>query len=128
MLRERIAASPSVSSPVSSPSNRQAFAEAPVILDIGCRGIRAGLAGGRTPICDVAVLNDRETFWPLDRRRGDEQMTNDLLQATLTEIYYRYLLIDGRSRKVVVLERPGLADWIKNSINFTLFNSLQVIY
>ncbi|KAK9378099.1 uncharacterized protein V2V93DRAFT_389169 [Kockiozyma suomiensis] len=127
VLRERIAASPSVSSPVSSPSNRQAFAEAPVILDIGCRGIRAGLAGGRTPICDVAVLNDRETFWPLDRRRGDEQMTNDLLQATLTEIYYRYLLIDGRSRKVVVLERPGLADWIKNSINFTLFNSLQSI-
>ncbi|KAK9331671.1 actin-domain-containing protein [Lipomyces starkeyi] len=121
------------SSPLLSPSTRQQYTDAPVILDIGARGIRAGIAGLERPVCELPIgpdprgrIKTRE-LWDLDMRNTKMEDVRDILQAILRDVYYKYLLLDGKSRKVVILENPMMTLQLKKAIAFVLFNYFQSI-
>ncbi|KAK9460741.1 uncharacterized protein V1516DRAFT_677531 [Lipomyces oligophaga] len=123
------------SSPVLlSPATRQQNTDPPVILDIGARGIRAGIAGHSSPLVDLPLAKDprgrikTSVIWPLDLTDSQAELKiRDHLFVLLQEIYYRCLLLDGRTRKVVILENPRMSLVIKRAIAFVLFNNFQAI-
>ncbi|KAK9236908.1 hypothetical protein V1525DRAFT_378498 [Lipomyces kononenkoae] len=121
------------SSPLLSPSTRQQHTDPPLILDIGARGIRAGIAGAERPICEIPIAPDRNgriqnhVLWDLDMRNTKMEDVHDILQAILRDVYYKYLLLDGKSRKVVILENPMMSVQLKKLIAFVLFNYFQSI-
>ncbi|KAK9367692.1 actin-domain-containing protein [Lipomyces kononenkoae] len=121
------------SSPLLSPSTRQQHADPPLILDIGARGIRAGIAGSERPTCEIPIAPDRKgrirsyELWDLDMRSTKIEDVHDTLQAILRDVYYKYLLLDGKSRKVVILENPMMSVQLKKLIAFVLFSYFQSI-
>ncbi|KAK9468394.1 actin-domain-containing protein [Lipomyces arxii] len=137
----RSSSSPAPSSPSAlgssplllSPATRQQHTDPPVILDIGARGIRAGIAGMDQPVCEIAIepySRDRvQTYelWDIDLRKTRLEDVHDMLQVVLRDVYYKYLLLDGRSRKVIVLENPMMPIVLKKAIAFVLFNYFQAI-
>ncbi|KAK9455146.1 hypothetical protein V1511DRAFT_335280 [Dipodascopsis uninucleata] len=128
-LRRQLSASgspgPTMASPSSlSPTSRQYHIDPPVVLDIGCRGIRAGIAGAAEPITEEVT---EAPLYPLDLRDFDISAFQDRLQIALHTIYYKVLLIDGKSRKVVVLENPMMPIKIKKAVAFVIFNYFQAI-
>ncbi|KAJ8101379.1 actin-domain-containing protein [Lipomyces tetrasporus] len=127
-------ASPSfASSPLLSPTTRQQYTDPPVILDIGARGIRAGIAGMERPVCEIPIGPDlrgrikTNVLWDLDARNTSIEDVLDILQTILRDVYYKYLLLDGKSRKVVILENPMMTLQLKKAIAFVLFNYFQSI-
>ncbi|KAK9385662.1 hypothetical protein V1515DRAFT_607494 [Lipomyces mesembrius] len=121
------------SSPLLSPSTRQQYTDPPVILDIGARGIRAGIAGLERPVCELPIGPDprgrikTHVLWDLDMRNTKMEDVHDILQAILRDVYYKYLLLDGKSRKVVILENPMMTLQLKKAIAFVSFNYFQSI-
>ncbi|KAK9374847.1 actin-domain-containing protein [Lipomyces chichibuensis] len=121
------------SSPLLSPSTRQQYTDPPVILDIGARGIRAGIAGLERPVCELPIGPDprgrikTHVLWDVDMRNTEMEDFHDILQAILRDVYYKYLLLDGKSRKVVILENPMMTLQLKKAIAFVLFNYFQSI-
>ncbi|KAK9452192.1 actin-domain-containing protein [Limtongia smithiae] len=109
--------------------------EPPIILDIGARGIRAGIAGASAPTCHVPLIPDargripesRHAMWDLDLRGTRDSDLHNVLLVLLREVYDNRLLLDGKTRKVVVLENPLMSVVIKQAIAFVLFNYFQAI-
>ena len=117
-----------------------------VILDIGARFIRAGFSGEAFPRCAIDALSksDKEVFW--EEGGWDPGLVEDRLERGIREVYSqyfptpqgfpctnifgadegRYLLIDSKSRKVIVSEGTLLPYRIKEAICRVLFTYFQV--
>ncbi|KAK9477086.1 actin-domain-containing protein [Lipomyces japonicus] len=119
--------------PILSPASRQLHNDPPVILDIGARGIRAGIAGMELPACEILVQPDFRNriqvyqLWSRNIEETNMEDFHDILQTLLRDVYYKYLLLDGKSRKVIILESAFMSIKLKQAITFVLFNYFQSI-
>ncbi|GAO50586.1 actin-like ATPase domain-containing protein [Saitoella complicata NRRL Y-17804] len=119
-----------------------------VVLDIGCRYIRAGFSGEATPLasvrmatkgmkrhweggrktCNPVCMLEGEvgTLWGLDVRDCDTGVLDDTLELYLRQIYQRYLLVDSKTKKVILTESPLTPIHIKMAMARILFTYFQI--
>jgi len=114
-----------------------------VILDIGARFLRAGFSGEGFPRCTISATKSQQhlssaapELW--EQQDWDAELIEDRLERALREVYSRYdeageamtdrryLLIDAKTRKVIVSEGTVLAYRIKEAICRVLFTYFQV--
>lgn len=97
-----------------------------VILDLGARFTRAGFSGEPFPRCsiDATSKSDTEVFW--EDGAWDGGLVEDRLERALREVYSTYLLIDSKTRKVLISEETLLGYRIKEGICRVMFTYFQV--
>lgn len=103
------------------------------ILDLGSRYWKYGFSGEAGPrgIVDMVSMGaSADGLWNLacakDWSEEDECQVEAIVQATLRKILYRYLMLDPKTRKVMVIESPLMPIRIKNLMARVLFTNLQV--
>ena len=103
------------------------------ILDLGSRYWKYGFSGEAGPrgVLDIATLGARPGgLWSLscasDWSEEDEHQVEAIVQAGLRKIIYRDLMLDPKSRKVLIVENPLLPIRVKNLVAKVLFGNLQV--
>ncbi|TGZ84896.1 hypothetical protein EX30DRAFT_337351 [Ascodesmis nigricans] len=119
------------------------IAEDPLVLEIGTKFLRAGLANQEHPRCvlawdkrmfkrcgDRALLDDivkrRGTeLWTADMRGLDIGLVEDLLERGVREAYHKYLLIDSKTKKLIIPVPPLFPTKLLTSIIATLFSHFQ---
>jgi actin-related protein len=145
-----------IASTLSSPGGSYRAEDDHVILQVGARNLHAGFAGDSKPRCTISFggLNarrvgdyrpwlpdyedigenrcsgedwskDRE-LWRMDTRTLDLDLVRDKLERALREIYTKHLLLDSKSRKVLLALPSLLPHSLISTLLSTLFTSFQV--
>lgn len=102
-----------------------------VVLDIGSSIIKAGFSGEPAPReCRRTAGTDADgEVWGLEKSEPTEEewlVREHRLQRIIRSIWFENLLIDPRTRKVIIVENPLLSTRIKEMIARILFDNLQV--
>ena len=93
-----------------------------VVLDIGSDTTKCGYAGEMTPRCIIpSKIGDK---WIHDIKDAEE------LHATLVDfvhhLYFKWLLVNPKDRRVVIVENLLGVSLLKNTIAKVLFNHYEV--
>ncbi|KWU45051.1 actin-like ATPase domain-containing protein, partial [Rhodotorula sp. JG-1b] len=102
-----------------------------VVLDIGSSFIKAGFSGEPAPReCRRMTGTDADgELWGLEKSEPTEEewlVREYRLRRVIRSIWFENLLIDPRTRKIIVVENPLLSTRIKEMIARVLFDNLQV--
>lgn len=98
-----------------------------VILEVNARYLRAGLSGETGPRVQLSADWKHDfyhAFW--DQNDMDVFLTCDKLELAFRNVWNNYLLVDGKSRRVVLVDDPLLPGPFRNCICYVLFTYLQV--
>ncbi|KAI5797774.1 hypothetical protein EDC01DRAFT_613851 [Geopyxis carbonaria] len=117
--------------------------EDPLVLEIGAKHLRAGFANEPTPRC-VLTWNERlfrrvgeqipvadgrrrreRELWQLDLWKVDLGLVEDLLERGLRQAYNKYLLIDSKTKKIILPVPPLFPTRLLSSIVKTIFTHFQ---
>ncbi|KAJ2857982.1 hypothetical protein J3B02_000606 [Coemansia erecta] len=117
-------------------------AEEKIVLDIGTYTLRVGYSGDTRPLYKTQLFGNfkpsdkytgrlvGQTVGLVERNGGQLMESEELLEALLVEqlrhIYRNYLLVDSKSRKVVVAEGALLPIQVKRALARVLFYNLRV--
>ncbi|PVU85386.1 hypothetical protein BB559_001100 [Furculomyces boomerangus] len=115
-----------------------------IILDFDSDCLKAGFSGEYKPLIKIPLRKEQqviqddfcETSFRLSPskiglfenplRENDLKVINQVLKLTLIDLYKKYLLLDSRLRKVVIVESPSLPDPIKKLISKILLKDMFV--
>ncbi|KAJ3150739.1 hypothetical protein HDU86_006356 [Geranomyces michiganensis] len=114
-----------------------------IVLDLGSLYWKCGFSGEPRPrhiipTRTVALANGpaaregccspgtAQPLWDLDFHDAQLPLLRNILGRLLRELYYRYLLIDSKARKVILCEGPLFPISIKQLIADILFRELDV--
>ncbi|MCJ1335122.1 Actin- protein 10 [Bachmanniomyces sp. S44760] len=143
------------SSNFSSPSASYIKEEDPLIFEFGTRCFRAGFAGESSPRCTLGFGPDRSRrngdyrewlpdyenrtkkrstaqdwgqdveLWKMDLRGSDLGLIEDRVERTVREAFKKYLLLDSKSRKVILVVPSILPHPLLSTILRTIFENCQ---
>ncbi|GAA5996002.1 uncharacterized protein JCM10292_004882 [Rhodotorula paludigena] len=116
-----------------------------VVLDLGASVCRAGFSGEPAPRACLGVRAERvksgsgaaargeeregRGWWTLEKGEASEEeweVREERVKRVLRRVYFENLMIDPKTRKVIVLENPLLPTRVKELIARVLFDNLQV--
>lgn len=142
------------SSSYGSPSALRAEEES-VVIELGSRFLRAGLAGDAVPRAVIAFGPSQQrragdfrhfqarssagfsdiskgqewghnhSLWNIDLRKTDLALVGDRLERAMKDAFTKFLLIDSRPRKIALALPTGISNPLLSAILNTLFNVLQ---
>ncbi|MCJ1282658.1 hypothetical protein MMC26_001983 [Xylographa opegraphella] len=122
-----------ISSTFSSPLASYRAEEEALVFEVGTRNLRAGIAGESAPRCSLAFgpeqsrrvadyrqwlpgyetrarkqlevdkWGDDHELWRMDLRQVDLGLVEDKLERALRDAYSRYLLLDSKTRRLVLI-------------------------
>ncbi|OAA67880.1 actin-related protein [Niveomyces insectorum RCEF 264] len=120
-----------------SPSTVRAEEET-IVIEVGARQLRVGLAGDavyrgtvafgpeqQRRVGDLRIWQGGRRRQHLDVRRVDTGLVADKLERALRDAFTRYLMIDSRPRRMVVVLPPGLPIPLISTTLDTLFGRFQ---
>lgn len=144
-----------VSSAFSSPSISYRAKEEALIFELGARHLSAGFTGESYPRCKLAFGpeesrragdhrrwlpeyderprrkqpvetwgNDYE-LWHMDMRGGDLGITEDKIERAVREAFTKCLLLDPKSRRLIVILPSIMPHQLLSTVLNTLFNNFQ---
>ncbi|KAI1110116.1 actin-domain-containing protein [Nemania sp. NC0429] len=138
-----------------SPSSSSRVDEDPIVIELGSRKLRLGFAGDPAPkrIVSFSPEQQRRTgdfrvwepdfssqwrsrasgkpwgagheLWQLDLRGQDLGLVEDKLERELRDALFRYLLVDSRPRKIILVLPPLLPIPLLSSTLNTIFHRFQ---
>ncbi|KAI1189276.1 actin-domain-containing protein [Nemania serpens] len=138
-----------------SPSSSSRVDEDPIVIELGSRKLRLGFAGDAAPkrVVSFSPEQQRRTgdfrvwepdfssqwrsrasgkpwgadheLWQLDLRGQDLGLVEDKLERELRDALFRYLLVDSRPRKIVLVLPPTLPIPLLSSTLNTIFHHFQ---
>ena len=144
-----------ISSAFSSPATSYRTEEDALVFEFGSRFFHAGFAGDSAPRCTLGFgpeesrrvgdyrrwlpgYNERPRrskrseewgddyqLWRMDIREVDIGLAEDKVERTVREAYNKYLLLDAKSRRVVLVIPSILPHPLLSSLLSTMFNSFQ---
>ncbi|MCJ1482830.1 hypothetical protein MMC06_002996 [Schaereria dolodes] len=144
-----------ISSTFSSPSVSYRAEEDPLVLEFGTRYFRAGYAGEAAPRCvsGFGPENSRRVgdyrqwlpgyhgrrrkrrkvqewgrdheLWQMDLRSVDLGLVEDKVERAVREAYSKYLLLDSKSRRLLLVLPSIMPRLLLSKILFTLFHKFQ---
>ena len=143
-----------ISSAISSPSASYRAEEEPIVFEIGARYLRAGFAGESCPRCTlkfgpeesrrvgdyrswlpgwqdrprrerrIDTWGNEHELWRMDVRDVDIGLVEDKIERAVREVYLKYLLLDYKSTKKLMLILPSVMPYhLLSAILNTLFHS-----
>ena len=143
-----------ISSAVSSPSASYRTEEEPLVFEFGARHFSAGYAGESYPRCTLAfgpeasrrtgdyrkwlpgydersrknkcidTWGDDYELWRMDVRGLDIGLVEDKIERAVREAYSKYLLLDYKSTKKLILVLPSVMPYqLLNTVLSTLFQN-----
>ncbi|MCJ1371402.1 hypothetical protein MMC20_002617 [Loxospora ochrophaea] len=144
-----------VSSTFSSPSVSYRAEEDNIVFEFGTRYIRAGFAGENSPRCTLGFGSEESIrvgdyrrwlpgfesrprkkrrsnewshgheLWRMDLREVDLGLVEDRIERAVREAYTKYLLLDAKSRRLLLILPPVLPHPLLSVVLSTLFNNSQ---
>ncbi|GAA6023623.1 hypothetical protein JCM10207_005087 [Rhodosporidiobolus poonsookiae] len=116
-----------------------------VVLDLGSRVCKVGFSGEPAPReCRSVVRQlakekarevprggeyDDDAIWGLETKEPDDEeweIREERVKRLLRDVWFNNLMVDPKTRKVIVLENPLLPTSVKDMIARVLFDNLQV--
>ncbi|KAJ1946507.1 hypothetical protein FBU59_002011 [Linderina macrospora] len=112
-------------------------AEEKIVLDIGSFSLRAGFSGDSAPLHTAELFGKYEPVKPTHRLAGsnhgiydfpivDQDLLDALVLEQVKEVYRSHLLLDSKSRKVVVAEGALMPMQLKRALARVLLGNLRV--
>lgn len=144
------------SSNFSSPAVSYRAEEDSVVFEFGSRCLRAGFAGESAPRCTLGFgpeasrrIGDYRQWspeyetrkrkkrrsedwgkdyelWQMDIRNVDLGLVEDKIERAVREVYSRYLLLDSKSRKLLLIVPSLMPRALLSTMISTLFNNFQM--
>ena len=144
------------SSNFSSPAASYRAEEDSLVFEFGSRCLRAGFAGESAPRCTLEFgleasrrIGDYRQWspeyetrkrkkrrsedwgknyelWQMDIRNVDLGLVEDKIERAVREVYSRYLLLDSKSRKLLLIVPSLMPRALLSTIISTLFNNFQM--
>ena len=145
-----------ISSAFSSPATSYRTEEDAVIFEFGSRYFRAGFAGENAPRCTLgfgpeesrrvgdyrrwlpgynerpkkarrmAEWGDDYQLWRMDIREVDLGLVEDKVERAVREACNRYLLLDAKSRRVILVLPSVLPHQLLSTLLSTIFTNFQI--
>ncbi|KAJ1945002.1 hypothetical protein EC988_005852, partial [Linderina pennispora] len=111
--------------------------EEKIVLDIGSFSLRAGFSGDSAPLHTAELFGNYIAVGPMHRLAGskhgiydfpigDQELLDALLLEQVKEVYRSHLLLDSKSRKVVVAESALMPIQLKRALARVLLCNLRV--
>lgn len=144
-----------ISSTFSSPSISYRAEEDPLIFELGTRHFSAGFAGESAPRCRLGFGPDESRrvgdyrqwlpgngertrngtqiekwgedveLWNIDLRKCDLGLVEDKIERAVREAYNKYLLLDAKSRRLMMVLPSVMPHQLLATVLGTLFSNLQ---
>ena len=144
-----------ISSAFSSPATSYRTEEDALVFEFGGRYFRAGFAGDSAPRCTLGFgpeesrrvgdyrrwlpgYNERPRkskrseewgddyrLWRMDIREIDLGLVEDKVERAIREAYNKYLLLDAKSRRVILILSSVLPHPLLSALLSTMFNNFQ---
>ncbi|KAL2042560.1 hypothetical protein N7G274_005054 [Stereocaulon virgatum] len=145
-----------VSSALSSPSVSYRAEEEAVIFEFGTRHLSAGFTGESYPRCRlgfgpeesrrigdhrswlpgyderprkkqrVECWGENHELWRMDLRGSDVGVVEDKIERAVREAFTKYLLLDSKSRRLLVILPSIMPHQLLSTLLSTLFNNFQI--
>ena len=143
------------SSAFSSPSLSYRAEEDSLVFELGARHFRAGFAGESSPRCTTAFgpedsrrvgdfrswtpnyeprrripggWGEDHELWRMDLRTVDLGLVEDKVERAVREAFSKYLLLDNRSRRILLVLPPVMPHPLLSSVLAALFINFQNPY